>query len=151
MAPPSPLADAQWFVPGCPVNGPSVASCESRLAVSRFTAAEDKPKVILEVHSHKNPSHQRKIVLDDQAPLGGCSTVTTEQGFATAWLGRKGEGIVLRLAEVSLTGTLTHEQVLTQLKGPLFRGRICLISKNDHLWVTWTDKTGVHLARIRLT
>ena len=132
-SPPSPLADDQWFVPGCPVNGPSVANCESHLAVSRFTAADDQPKVILEVHSHKDPSHKREIVLDDHAPLGGCSTVTTEQGFATTWLGREGDGIVLRLAEVSLTGTLTHEQILAQLKGPIFRGRTCAISKNDTL------------------
>ncbi|MGB1674444.1 MAG: hypothetical protein ACPHRA_14575, partial [Limisphaerales bacterium] len=132
------------------VNGPSVASCESHLAVSRFTAADDQPKVILEVHPHKDPYHKREIVLDDQAPLGGCSTVTTEQGFATSWLGREGDGIVLRLAEVSLNGTLTHEQILTQLKGPIFRGRTCAISKNDTLWVTWTDQRGVHLGRIRL-
>ncbi|MEL0061612.1 MAG: hypothetical protein VW711_15760 [Verrucomicrobiales bacterium] len=148
-SPPSPLADDQWIVPGCPVNGPSVASCESHLAVSRFTAADDKPKVILAVHSHKDPSHKREIVLDDQAPLGGCSTVTTGQGFATTWLGREGDGIVLRLAEVSLNGTLTHEQILTQLKGPIFRGRTCVLSKDDHLWVTWTDQTGVNLACVK--
>ena len=143
------LADDQWIVPGCPVNGPSVASCESHLAVSRFTAADDQPKVILEVHPHKDPSHKREIVLDDQAPLGAVPRSLLSRALRPAGWGAR------RWHRIATGGsfskrTLTHEQILTQLKGPIFRGRTCAISKNDTLWVTWTDQRGVHLGRIRL-
>ncbi|HWP43639.1 MAG TPA: sialidase family protein [Blastocatellia bacterium] len=88
-----------WKINGCPVNGPSVAARDRRVAVAWFTAAGDVPRVKLAFSEDAGATFGTPIQVDDGKPLGRVEVLMLEDGSAlVAWLegGEKGAEIRAR-------------------------------------------------------
>jgi peroxiredoxin len=87
---PLPVARDGWEVPGCPVNGPTVAVGRDgrRVAVAWFTAAGNEPRVKVAFSDDAGASFRDPIVVDDQDPLGRAAIALDDAGDAiVTWLG----------------------------------------------------------------
>ncbi len=75
---PQPLHNDNWQIAGCPVNGPSVAAMNERVAVAWFTAKDDTPKIQLVVSRDSGQSFSDPIVVDSPNTTGRVGTALFE-------------------------------------------------------------------------
>jgi hypothetical protein len=118
--------------------------------VTRFTAAKNHPKIILQIFREGNLNSPIEVVLDDQQPIGGCSSVSSDHSIYITWLDTDESRRVIRMAELSWDGTLKQVGNLNTLEGSPFRGRTASLLIHGELWITWTDTGGVQLARLKV-
>ena len=146
---PTSLQVDNWLMPGCPVNGASIATTGNLVAVSRFTVINNKAQVILRLFRESQNKSGKDLVLDKNAPIGRSTTVCTEDSIYTVWIGFDKKRSVLRMAEVSLAGEIKRNIILTPIDKNRSSGIPRAIFINDSLWVSWTDSNQIKLGRLK--
>jgi len=146
---PTRLQADNWLMPGCPVNGASVATTGNLVAVSRFTVIHKKARVILRLFKEGQMKSGKEIVLDKNVPIGRCATVCTTDSIYTVWIGLEKNQTVLRLAQVSPTGEIKRKITLTPIDGNRSSGMPRVILSSGYLWVSWTDSNRIRLGRVK--
>ena len=112
---PSILQADNWFMPGCPVNGPSIATHEDLVAIARYTVINYKSHVILSL-SRNGDTEWQEVVLDQDQPLGRCMTVCTADAVLVVWISG-GEKAGLQLAVVTHDGQIKGRATLVGIDG----------------------------------
>jgi thiol-disulfide isomerase/thioredoxin len=80
--PPVQIADDGWLIPGCPVNGPSLAASEAEPVAAWFTAARKTPQVRLSF-ARDRP----RIVASGEGVLGRVALLMEDEDTAlVSWL-----------------------------------------------------------------
>ncbi len=148
---PAPVHADGWLFPACPVNGASLATHGRHIAISRYTAANQKAKVILHLSCTDQPKSTREIVLDANNPIGRCVTVCTASASYTLWIAQDKNQATLQLAQVSHTGHRIRQATLTPINTARSSGMPRALISSNHLWYTWTDKNRVHLGRTKIS
>ena len=148
--PPALIHADNWFFPGCPVNGSSIATHGNFIAISRYTVANNKAQVILRLSKTGKLTTGQEIILDQNNPLGRCTTVCTKNSTYTIWIAHQKNQTTLQLAQVSHQGKLTQKTTLTKIEGTRSSGMPRAVISNGYLWVTWTDANRVQLGRIKI-
>ena len=139
-----------WLMPGCPVNGASIAANAEFVAISRFTFVHNKAKVILRLFKEGKVKSGTEIVLDEDAPIGRCTTVCTKDSAYTVWIGLEKKQTVLRLANVSSAGEIMGITTLASINGSRSSGMPRVIISKGYLWVSWTDSNNIRLGRLKI-
>tara|TARA_B100000749_G_scaffold84136_1_gene64087 strand:- start:906 stop:2123 length:1218 start_codon:yes stop_codon:yes gene_type:complete len=139
-----------WFFPGCPVNGPSIATDGNLVAISRFTVVNNKAQVILRLSKNGRMKFGRDIVLDKNEPVGRCTTVCTKDAVFTVWIGHEGKQTALQLAQISHDGKIVRKATLVQINGTRSSGMPQAVFSGGYLWVSWTDANRVRLGRVKI-
>ena len=148
-AEPTRLQADNWLMPGCPVNGASVATTGNLVAVSRFTVIHKKAQVILRLFKEGQIKSGKEIVLDKNVPIGRCATVCTADSIYTVWIGLEKNQTVLWLAQVSPAGEIKRKITLTSIDGNRSSGMPRVILSSGYLWVSWTDSNRIRLGRVK--
>ena len=148
--PPALIHADNWFFPGCPVNGSSIATHGNFIAISRYTVANNKAQVILRLSKTEKLKTGQEIILDQNNPLGRCTTVCTKNNTYTIWIAHQKNQTTLQLAQVSHQGKLTQKTTLTKIEGTRSSGMPRAVISDGYLWVTWTDANRVQLGRIKI-
>lgn len=68
--PPRPVYPEGWYIGGCPVNGPAVASADSTVFVGWYSGKNDTPKVHLSISDDLGFNFSDPIRVDNGAPVG---------------------------------------------------------------------------------
>ncbi len=139
-----------WFMPGCPVNGPSVAVQGELVATTRFTVFNGKAQVILNLSNKEETGYGREVVLDDADPIGRCVTVIAEGAIYVLWIADGGKGATLQLAEVNRDGEIKSKTALVKIEAARSSGMPRAVFSGGYLWVTWTDAGQVKLGRVKV-
>ncbi|NOX99108.1 MAG: hypothetical protein GXP30_05140 [Verrucomicrobia bacterium] len=139
-----------WFMPGCPVNGPSVAVQGELVATTRFTVFNGKPQVILNLSNKDATDYGREVVLDDAGPIGRCITVIAKGAIYVLWIADGGKGATLQLAKVNWNGEIKSKTALVKIEGARSSGMPRAVFSDGYLWVTWTDAGRVKLGRVKV-
>ena len=147
---PATLKKDNWLMPSCPVNGASIATNGDLVAISRFTVRHKKAQVILRLFNGRSMQSGKDVVLDENTPIGRCSTVCTKNSAYTVWIGFEKKQAVLRLAEVSATGNIMSIRSLSRVNGNRSSGMPRTILSDGYLWVTWRDSNRIRLGRIKV-
>ena len=146
---PSRIQKDNWVMPGCPVNGPSIATNGNIIAVSRFTVIKNKAKIILKLFKDGQVKSGKEIILDENVPVGRCVTVCSKDSVYNIWIGVDKNQSVLRMAEVSLFGKIKRKMTLVPIDEDRSSGMPRAIFINNYLWVSWTDSNQVRLGRLK--
>lgn len=100
------VGDDNWYIPGCPVNGPAMDSDGERIAIAWFTAAEDDPRVQVAFSDDGGRSFTAGQRIDDGRPLGRVDIRFMSDGAALAiWFEEVGERAVIRARRITPEGT----------------------------------------------
>lgn len=148
--PPALVHADNWFFPGCPVNGASIATHGNLIAISRYTIANQKAQVILRLSKTDKPKSGRDLILDANNPTGRCATVCTKDAVFTIWIGQKEKQTALQLAQVSHNGKLIRRTTLTPIAAARSSGMPRAVISGGYLWVTWTGANRVRLGRMKI-
>ncbi len=139
------LPGDNWYIPGCPVNGPAVAVDGAKVAVAWFTAtAERATRVKVAFSSDGGRTFDPAILVDGQRPMGRVDVVMLDNGDAVvSWLRRSGDGKAeLSVRRVSRSGMLGATQVVTETAASRPAGFPQMVVAGNHLLFAWTDTLG---------
>jgi hypothetical protein len=135
------LPDDNWFIEGCPVNGPSLASSGQGLGVSWYTNVNDIPKIRFAYFDHQDNAFTSELDVEEGAPWGYVDTAYDpyNDNFIVSWLRSGSTGVELVAASIGSSGMLNKENILfsSQISYPLDFPKIEIIG--DKLVATWTD------------
>lgn len=93
-----PLNNDDWKIPGCPVNGPQLASDGGRVAAAWFTAAGDDARVLASYSPDAGTRFLRPLRVDHIKPAGRVDTLLLRDGtMLVTWLGADGTFWLRRL------------------------------------------------------
>ena len=152
-----PVANDNWFIEGCPVNGPSLAASGERLAIAWYTAADDEPRVWA-AFGAVGGAFEKPHAIDLGQPEGRVSLVMLDAYDAVVtWLerhGESGQAVILarRLSKRGLVGPAYEVAKTSAARASGFPRSARL---GDELVWTWTEvaegTSQVRVARVPIS
>ncbi len=140
-----------WKIPGCPVNGPEVASEAEGVAVAWFTAAGDRPRIQAAFSSDAGKNFGAPVLIDDLEPLGRVDIVMDGPDQAVvSWLTTVDDRAQFRLRRVASTGQTGDAVVVATTSPSRSSGVPRMIEDNGKLFVAWLDVSDSEGSRIRV-
>jgi hypothetical protein len=133
------VAEDNWEIAGCPVNGPSIAASDDLVAVAWFTAADSisKVQIATSINSGREFSDALEIVSGDSLGRVGI-TFLDDESVAVSWLQRGMDGsatVMVRTvnSEAELGPVKTVSESATQFTVP----QMAIV--DDDLIFAWTE------------
>jgi hypothetical protein len=139
-----PVADDNWHIAGCPVNGPAIAASGEDVVVAWFTGAGNIPKVRFARSTDGAESFEDAIDLVVYRPLGRVGIVLLAGGDAlVSWLqnGSDGKADIL-VRRVSVEGKLSDAFIVASTSAGRLSGFPQMVDSGDDIVFSWTDTTG---------
>ncbi|NQD38245.1 exo-alpha-sialidase [Permianibacter sp. IMCC34836] len=141
-----------WEIPGCPVNGPALASFAQQLAVAWYTGGQNIPRVQV-AFAGADGAFGAPLRVDTGRPLGRVALVMVSAHQAVvSWLERDGEQAALRLRRIDLEQQqLRAGPVHTLVHTGLGRssGFPRLVIQGDNIIAAWTDTSEAKMPQVR--
>ena len=102
-----PVHDDNWKIAACPVNGPSLAARENRVALAWFTAADDSARVKVAFSDDAGAKFGAPVRIDEGRPAGRVDVaLLTDGGALVTWIERVGgDTAAVRVRRVGRNGT----------------------------------------------
>jgi len=139
---PNPVHADNWHMTACPVNGPSVAADGNDVVAAWYTAADDKPRVLLSRSGDAGDSWGAPVMLDEGGAVQGRVAVALDDDQAWAlWVreDKTGQSLWLSRRSADLAKELQRLQV-AKLEG---RGKATgfpqLALHHGNAYLVWTD------------
>jgi hypothetical protein len=130
-----------WEIAACPVNGPSISSAGSRVAVAWFTAARDTPRVMLAFSDDSGRSFGPPVRVDGGDPAGRVDVELMPDGSAlVGWVERTGgEAAEVRIRTVSATGEAGEPVSVAGSSAARSSGFPRMVRAGDRVILAWTQ------------
>ncbi len=129
-----------WEINGCPVNGPSVAAEERRVAVAWYTEAKQSPRVKMVFLTDAGSTFSAPIEVDDGQALGRVDVVLLADGSAlVCWMSGTADGGAIKVRRVKPDGLLGPVAVVAETSISRSSGfpRIARLGNEVHF--AWTE------------
>ncbi len=139
-----PVADDNWQIAGCPVNGPAIAASDNNVVVAWFTGAGNIPKVRFARSTDGAETFEDAIDLAVDRPLGRVGTVLLASGDAlVSWLQNGTDGKANILARrISVDGKLSDTMIVAATSAGHLSGFPQMVDNGEEIVFSWTDTTG---------
>jgi hypothetical protein len=138
-----PVANDNWEIGGCPVNGPAIAAVGERVVVAWFTAANGVSRTKLAFSSDAGETFGEPIIIDSGKVLGRVGVALLPDGAAVvSWLKNVGDGRAeIRLQRVTADGLAGPANRVAGTSAARISGFPQLVALEDSLLLAWTDVT----------
>ena len=152
----APLHRDGWEIAGCPINGAALASDgQARVAAAWFTAAGDRPNLLLAFSDDGGRTFGEPLDIDDGRPIGRSDVVLLADGTAlVSWLESTAFGEELRYRRVRDDGSVEPSRTLVRSRSGRTMGFPRLLRQGPSVLVAWTADApplGVRTARLPST
>jgi hypothetical protein len=139
---PVPVHADGWVMPGCPVNGPSIAADGDNVVVAWYTAAHDQPLVQVARSTDAGDSFAVPVVLEQGEAVQGRAAVALDARQAwVLWIREDASGQSLWLSR--RTPDLARELQRVEVAKLQGRGRATgypqIALRNGDAYIAWTD------------
>lgn len=130
-----------WRIPGCPVNGPALASDGRQLvALAWFTAPLGRARVSVAFSRDAGATFGRPIPVSGAAPLGRVSVALLPDGSAlVGWIEELGGDAEFRVRHVGPEGPRGDAVRIAGLSASRASGYPRMVRSRDTLVLAWTD------------
>jgi hypothetical protein len=146
---PVPVHADGWKLDGCPVNGPSIASTGTKVAVAWFTGAGELPRVLAAVSENGGGSFAPPVRIDEGRALGRVDIAPLPDGdMAVAWAELDNDTAVFKLRRFSLAGG-GAAGAIRRLPAESPSGFPRMVAQGPGIVVAWTEGEGGAAARVR--
>jgi hypothetical protein len=138
----------KWQVDACPVNAGAVAAKGDKVAVSWYTAADDKPRVELSLSPDSGADFSKATVISTGSAYGYTSIAIDDAGGAyVSWLERNGDAAKVLVRHVSADGAAGPvAQVATGSRKSLGYPRI--VRAGNETLIGWNTDSKVITAKL---
>ena len=136
---PQAIYNDNWQIAGCPVNGPSVAAMNKRVAVAWFNAKDDVPKIQLVLSTYSGLSFSEPIVVESPNTNGRIDTTILDSGnIIVSWMDTAGEAKIM-LSRYDINGELLSTTEVAGSSPSRRSGFPIIEAVGNSVYVTWTD------------
>jgi len=136
---PQAIYNDNWQIAGCPVNGPSVAAMNKRVAVAWFNAKDDVPKIQLVLSTDSGLSFSEPIVVESPNTNGRVDTTILDSGnIIVSWMDTVGEAKIT-LSRYDINGELLSTTEVAGSSPSRRSGFPIIEAVGNSVYVTWTD------------
>ena len=136
---PEAIFSDNWQVAGCPVNGPSVAARNKRVAVAWFSAKGDLPKIQLVLSTDSGLSFSAPIVVASLNTNGRVdTTILDSDNIVVSWMDTSGEAKIM-LSRYDLNGGHLSTTQVAVSSASRRSGFPIIDAVGNSVYVTWTD------------
>ncbi len=137
--PGNPVAEDSWEIPGCPVNGPSIAANDDTVAVAWFTGANNRPVVKLSVSGDSGESFSTPIEVIAGSVLGRVGVLLLDDNdVAVSWLQTGSGGTSdVQVRKIGKNGSLGPIQLVSDRAASFSVPQ--LARAGDDLIFVWTE------------
>ena len=136
---PQAIYNDNWQIAGCPVNGPSVAAMNKRVAVAWFNAKDDVPKIQLVLSTDSGLSFSEPIVVESPNTNGRIDTTILDSGnIIVSWMDTAGEAKIM-LSRYDINGELLSTTEVAVSSASRRSGFPIIEAVGNSVYVTWTD------------
>lgn len=143
-----------WQIPGCPVNGPALASSGKQVAIAWFTAAGGEAKVLVAFSQDNGASFGQPMRVDDGKPLGRVDVEMLPDGTALVswieWHEEMSELVVRHAGPDSIAGPAT---TITPISAERASGYPRMVIVGGDAFFAWVDvevKKGVSVGKVHV-
>ncbi|WP_258099204.1 hypothetical protein [Marinoscillum pacificum] len=152
---PSPIAQDNWNIAGCPVNGPRADAIDNVLGVAWFTAAKGQPQVKVIFSNDAGENFGQSITLDQSMPLGRVDLVMlNKQSAMVSWLTQNNGETIIKAQKVFTNGSTEAPVVISKTSESRGSGFPQMAKVNQEVFFAWTslasDSTNIKMAKITL-
>lgn len=141
------VAEDNWNIEGCPVNGPRAATLGETVATAWYTAALNRPKV--KVAFKVEADFEEPILVDDTSPIGRVDIVMKNAETAiVSWLDG-GANPAIKYREVKRNGSMSAVYVLQHTSDERGSGFPQMEIWNNVLYFAWTEMGEVDHIRLK--
>lgn len=130
-----------WELPGCPVNGPAIASDEEgRVVVAWYTIANNSAQVKVAFSDDEGETFGLPVRVDDGDPTGRVDVLLLSDGGAlVCWIEAGGEDVDVRLRYVTPGKWVGASTVITPSSIERSSGFPIMARRGNDLFFAWTD------------
>lgn len=129
-----------WQIPGCPVNGPMLATAGRRVALAWFTGADEQPRVNVAFSEDAGRTFGAPARVDDGDPLGRVAVVLLDDGSAVvSWLERTATAAEIRMRRVASDGRRSDATLVAETGHERASGFPRMARSGDRLVFAWTE------------
>jgi hypothetical protein len=137
---PRPVHADNWEINGCPVNGPSVAADDRRVAVAWFTEADDQPRVKVAFSADAGATFGGPIKVDDGEATGRVDALLLPDGSAlVCWMSGTAEGGSIKVRRIRSDGALGPASVIAETDISRSSGFPRMARLGDEVHFAWTE------------
>ena len=139
-----PMANDNWDIAGCPVNGPAIEADENLVVAAWFTGADDQPRVRASFSEDAAQSFSAPIDVVNGNTLGRVGlAMLSDSDVAVSWLRNTAdESSEVCVRRVSIDGELGPVQVISHTDSVSSLSVPQIVRTGDDLVIAWTDKAG---------
>jgi hypothetical protein len=151
---PQKVHDDDWHYPGCPVNGPQVASSGDTVVVAWYTAAHDTARVNVARSVDGGATFGAPVRIDDGDPIGRVDVVLDDAANpVVVWLEQRGPDTAEVLARRIAGNAPGPIRVLSRTSGARQSGFPRITRHGNDVVAAWTsvNPLQVHVARFSLS
>ena len=151
---PQKVHNDDWHYPGCPVNGPQVASSGDTVVVAWYTAAHDTARVNVARSVDGGATFGAPVRIDDGDPIGRVDVVLDDAANpVVVWLEQRGPDAAEVLARRIVGNAPGPIRVLSRTSGARQSGFPRITRHANDVVAAWTsvDPLQVHVARFSLS
>jgi|TARA_B110000879_G_scaffold139675_1_gene181944 hypothetical protein len=140
---PRPIHNDNWQIAGCPVNGPSVAAKNEKVAVAWFSAKDDTPKVQLVMSKDNGLSFSEPIVVESPNTNGRVGTAILDSGsIVVSWIDTT-EAARIMLSRYDTNGEFLEYTEVARSSASRRSGFPIIEAVGNSVFITWTDISSV--------
>ncbi|WP_396205725.1 sialidase family protein [Gemmatimonas sp.] len=151
---PQKVHNDDWHYPGCPVNGPQVASSGDTVVVAWYTAAHDTARVNVARSVDGGATFGAPVRVDDGDPIGRVDVVLDDAANpVVVWLEQRGPDAAEVLARRIVGNAPGPVRVLSRTSGARQSGFPRITRHANDVVAAWTsvNPLQVHVARFSLS
>jgi hypothetical protein len=148
---PARVAEENWHIPGCPVNGPQLSAIGDTVAIAWYSAADNVQRVSVAFSTDAGATWSAPVRVDAGDPAGRVDIELLDGDAAVVvWLERaEGETADIRARRVTREGTVDRPWTMASTHSSRGSGFPRMMRVRDELIFAWTrlgDDGGVRVA-----
>jgi len=138
----TPMANDNWEIPGCPVNGPVIEADASLVVAAWFTGADNEPRVRAAFSADAAQSFSAPIDVVNGNTRGRVGVaMLSNSDVAVSWLRKAADAShEVCVRRVSIDGELGPVQVISHTGNVSAFSVPQIVRTGDDLVIAWTDK-----------
>jgi hypothetical protein len=137
---PRAVSTDNWEINGCPVNGPSVAADDRRVAVAWYTEANQTPRVKAVFSSDAGATFGTAVEVDDGQALGRVDILLLPDGSAlVCWMSGSVDGGAIKVRRVQQDGALGPVAIIGQTSISRSSGFPRMALRGGEVHFAWTE------------
>jgi len=133
------VSSDEWEIPGCPVNGPAIATNSKYLAIAWFTGAKGIPKVKVIFSEDGGDSFSNPVQVDLGNPLGRVDIAIIDNFAIVTWMEEKENIASIYARRITKDGLLDKPVLVYETDNSRASGFPRMISDGRELVFAWTQ------------